>query len=539
MKTPTTMSTLTFILFVIFACSWEAFAHKHEDFLECLSHGFENSNNSISNVVYTPKNSSYSSILRFSTRNLRFISESTPKPLVIITPTHELQVLPVIRCAKENDVQIRTRSGGHDYEGLSYVSQVRFVVLDLINLDEISVDAEQKVAWVGSGANIGSLYYRIAEKSPTLGFPAGLCPTIGTGGHFSGGGEGTLMRKYGLSADNVIDARIMDVNGRILDRKSMGEDLFWAIRGGGGASFGVILAWKVQLVDVPERVTVFTIQKTLEQNATQLVHRWQYIAHKFDKNLFLRIILDRVPYNNSQDGRNITISAKFNSLFLGGVDQLVPLMQESFPELGLVREDCTEMSWIQSVLYFEGAPINTPEMLLNKTKTNIRYFRGKSDYVQTPIPEYGLEGIWDFFYEAGAEQGALVLNPYGGRMAEISESTIPFPHRVGNLYNIQHLVFWREENVQRSDMYASWIRRVYDYMTPYVSSSPRAAHINYRDLDIGVNNNEGKISYADASIWGIKYFKNNFDRLVQVKTKVDPGNFFRYEQSIPTLHKGN
>ncbi|KAL0398209.1 UNVERIFIED_CONTAM: Berberine bridge enzyme-like 18 [Sesamum radiatum] len=505
MKTPS-ISTLFFVLFVIFSCSSAASADDHDDFLECLSEEFHNYT-SISRVVYTPTNSSYPSILRFSIQNLRFTSESTPKPLVIITPEHESHIPPVIYCAKENDMQIRTRSGGHDYEGLSYVSEVPFVIIDLINLSQ---DCGEK---------------------PNTRVSAGVCPTVGVGGHFSGGGYGTLLRKYGLAADNVIDARIIDVNGRIFDRKSMGEDLFWAIRGGGGASFGVILAWKVQLVDVPERVTVFTIHKTLEQNATQLIHQWQYIAHRFDPNLFIRILIRRV--NSSHDGRNMTIRASFNSIFLGGIDRLLPLMQESFSELGLVREDCIEMSWIQSILYFAGFPIESREVLLNRTQPNVRYFKAKSDYVQKPIPKYGLEGIWRLFYEPEAKEAEVILSPYGGRMDEISESAIPFPHRVGNLYKIQHLVYWEEEEAQNSDRYISWIRRLYSYMAPYVSRFPRAAYINYRDLDIGVNNNEGKISYARANVWGIKYFKNNFDRLVRVKTAVDPENFFRNEQSIP------
>ncbi|KAK4440265.1 Berberine bridge enzyme-like 18 [Sesamum alatum] len=532
MKTPS-ISTLLFILFVTFSCSCAA---SVDDFLECLKGGFDNYT-SVSDLIYTPINSSYSSVLRFSIQNLRFASESTPKPLVIITPEQESHIPPVIYCAKENDMQIRTRSGGHDYEGLSYVSDVPFVVIDLINLTEVTVDAEQKTAWIEAGATLGTLYYRIAEKSPTLGFPGGACPTVGAGGHISGGGYGSMLRKFGMAADHVIDARIVDVNGKILDRESMGEDLFWAIRGGGGASFGVILAWKVQLVDVPKKVTVFTIQKTLEQNATQLIHRWQYIAHGVDPDLFIMIFVRRV--NSTQDGRNMTIRASFSSIFLGGTDRLLPLMQENFPELGLVREDCEEMSWIQSVLYFAGFPIESREVLLNRTQPNVRYFKAKVDYVQRPIPQYGLEGIWRLIYEPEAEEAEVIMTPYGGRMYEVSESAIPFPHRAGNLYKILYLVYWEEEEDQNSNRYISWIRRLYSYMAPYVSRFPRLAYINYRDLDIGVNDNNRKISYAQARVWGIKYFKNNFDRLIRVKTAVDPENFFRNEQSIPPAGMGH
>ncbi|KAL8525146.1 hypothetical protein ACS0TY_014677 [Phlomoides rotata] len=521
MKAPC-ISSLIFILLLIFSSTLGGWADKNNDFLECLY-----SNSSISNVVYSPTNSSYSSVLQSTLWNQRFSSDSTPKPQFIITPEHESQIPPIIHCSKQNDLQIRTRSGGHDFEGLSYVSQVPFVIIDLIKLTEITVDAEAKTAWVEAGATIGSLYYMIAQKSPTLGFPAGVCSTVGVGGHFSGGGYGLLLRKYGLAADHVIDARIIDVNGRILDRKSMGEDLFWAIRGGGGASFGVITAWKVQLVDVPEKVTVFSIQRTSQQNATQLVHRWQYVAPKIDRDLVILLLITR----------NETITANFLSLFLGGIDRLLPLMQESFPELQLVREDCVEVTWIQSMLLFNEFPIDSPQRLLNRSVSLKINFKVKSDYVQKPIPRSGLEGLWRLYDEPEGDVSAVVMVPYGGRMAEISESAIPFPHRAGKLYMLATLVNWRQDHkAQNSDRYISWARRVYSYLTPYVSKSPREAYMNYRDLDVGVNNNEGETSYAQASIWGLKYLKNNFHRLALVKTVVDPENFFRHEQSIPPLH---
>ncbi|XP_038690221.1 berberine bridge enzyme-like 18 [Tripterygium wilfordii] len=529
MNSLSSLNTVPFLLVLLFTVSPAIFAHEHEDFLQCLSLNSEDSA-SISKVIYTPINSSYSSILNFSIQSRRFSTPTTPKPLVIVTPLIVSHIQTTVICSQEHGMQIRIRSGGHDYEGLSYVSDVPFVIVDLINIRSIAVDEGTRTAWLEAGATIGELHYRIAEKSRILGFPAGVCPTVGSGGQFSGGGYGLLLRKYGLAADNVIDAHLIDVKGRLLDRKSMGEDLFWAIRGGGGGSFGVVVAWKVKLVEVPPTVTVFTVSRTLEQNATQLVHKWQSVAPKLDEDLFIRVILARV--NSSQEGR-MTIQASFNSLFLGNTDRLLQLMQDRFPELNLTRQDCVEMSWIESILYFNGFPIESLDILLNRTQPEVRFFKAKSDYVKEPIPESALQGLWERFYEEEAADAQLILIPYGGIMNEIAESSIPFPHRAGNLYKIQHSVYWEEEDNAASQKYISWIRNLYSYLAPYVSKHPRAAYINYRDLDIGTNNKGNNTSYKQGKIWGVKYFKNNFDRLVHIKTTVDPANFFRNEQSIP------
>ncbi|KAH7838321.1 hypothetical protein Vadar_024962 [Vaccinium darrowii] len=498
------------------------------NFLQCF-HSKTNISisNSTSNVIFDRNGTSYASVLQSSAQNLRFVTPSTPKPILIIRPLHESHIQAAVVCAKESNINIRIRSGGHDYEGLSYVSNVPFIIVDLSNLRSITVDIENGTAWVESGGTLGELYHTIAEKSKVYAFPAGSCSTIGIGGHLGGGGLGTIFRKYGLAADNVIDAKIVDANGRIFDRKSMGEDLFWAIRGGGGASFGIIFAWKIKLVPVPSIVTVFSIEKTLEKGATELLQKWQLIADKLSQNLFLHAVMDGV--DSGGENSNKTIAVSFAALFLGGSEELLTLMDESFPELGVERKDCTEMSWIQSVLYFAGfSTEGSYDVLLNRTNPNKSSFKAKSDFVKEPISEKGLEGLWKILLEE--QSGYMIWTPYGGRMSEISENEIPFPHRSGNLYEIQYMVTWEAEG--ETDAHVDWIRRLHDYMTPFVSKNPRSAYLNYRDLDLGINRNENE-SYGDASVWGLKYFNSNFKRLAQIKAQVDPSNFFWYEQSIP------
>ncbi|KAI3912419.1 hypothetical protein MKW92_045663 [Papaver armeniacum] len=476
--------------------------------------------------IHTPQTSSYSSLLYSpSIQNLRLVA-SSQKPTIIVTPKNDLEIRKALLCSKQNGLQIRVRSGGHDYEALSSTSNFPFIIIDLVNYRSISIDLDTRTAWVQAGATIGELSYRINEKSKTLAFPAGTCTTLGVGGHFSGGGIGTLVRKYGMSADNILDATILDVNGNILNRASMGENLFWAIRGGSGASFGIILSWKIKLVPVPQIVTVFSPSRVLEQDATKLLMKWQQIAHKLPEDLFVRIIIQLGTWNGKK-----TVNVVFNSLYLGRAQDLLKIMQRRFPELGLTANDCKEMSWIESVVnfgFYQQIPI---EILLNRTHPDTLPFKAKSDYVQKPIPQIGFEGLWKRVLEEEMYMVYIILEPFGGYMNKIPETAIPFPHRKGNLYEIQYIVKWNQG--EASQKHIDWMRDLYSYMTPYVSCSPRAAYVNYRDLDLGKNDDLPNVNYSKATQWGTKYFKRNFKRLAMVKKEVDPQNYFNDEQSIP------
>ncbi|KAH0901739.1 hypothetical protein HID58_041242, partial [Brassica napus] len=171
-------------------------------------------NQSNHTVIHTPNDSSFSSVLSLTIQNPRFSSPGTPKPVLILTPVQPSHVQSAVKCARRFGIHIRTRSGGHDYEGLSYATHKPFVILDLTNLWSITVAVDNRSVWVQTGATIGELYYELGKMNKTLAFPAGVCPTVGVGGHFSGGGYDTLLRKHGLAADHVIDARVVDARVR-------------------------------------------------------------------------------------------------------------------------------------------------------------------------------------------------------------------------------------------------------------------------------------------------------------------------------------
>ncbi|CAI0545653.1 unnamed protein product [Linum tenue] len=314
---------------------------------------------------------------------------------------------------------------------MSYISSAPsqpFLLIDLINLRNVTVDVPTKSAWVQAGAVLGELYHSIASASGTLAFPAGICPSYGM-----------LLRKYGMAADNVLDARLVDAEGRILDRAGMGEDVFWAIRGGGGNTYGVVVSWKVKLVPVPRRVTGFKVSKTSEGSLTKVIQRYQHFAK----------------------------------------------------------------------------------------------LKAKSDYVQRPLPVRALQGIWRSFDQVEAGPPLVQMVPHGGRMSRISNSSIPYPHRSGNIYKIQYFASWFGEDKKVEKRHLHWINGLYRFMTPYVSNNPRGAYPNSRDLDLGVNDPVGRTSYKQARVWGEQYFKHNFERLARVKAAIDPSNFFRNEQSVP------
>ncbi|KAG9449111.1 hypothetical protein H6P81_009076 [Aristolochia fimbriata] len=522
--------SVTFFVF----CELGACSTTEDDLTSCLTtagvHNFT-----------TIDDPTYGSLVSLSIKNLRFTtppSVITQEPFVVILPEDTPQLASSIRCARAASYTIVLRSGGHSYEGFSSVSETSpFVVLDLMNLDRVAVDLETETAWVQGGATLGELYHAIGSSSKRYAFPAGMCPTVGVGGHFSGGGYGTLARKFGLSADNIVDAELVDGEGRVLDRNTMGEDVFWAIRGGGGGNWAAVADWKIKLLEIPETVTAFQVARTgSPAEMAKLWHKWQLFAAEVEDESFLMI---QIASKNETHGPGVIV-LNFVGVFLGPRESAFSSMASAFPELNVGSDDLKEMTWLESVTF---TSVSDRVLQVSDLKNRFLYEKAfskiKSDFVREPMTEDGIRGALEIIAEQ--PKAVLALNPYGGAMRRIVSDAIAFPHRAGNLYSIDYIVQWQEEGDTESDLCVRWLRRIYEYMTPYVSNEPRASYVNDVDLDLGtidwnkLQGTSGVEATEIARAWAEKYFLGNYDRLVRAKTVIDPRNVFRHPQSIPPI----
>ena len=188
------------------------------------------------------------------------------RPAVILRPVRAQDVSAAIAFAREHDLEISVRGGAHAASGIAAVDDG--LMIDLSSMQEITVDPVARTALVGGGATLADR--DIATQKHGLATPGGIVGHTGVGGLTLGGGMGWLTRKHGLSLDNVLSAEVVVADGRILRAsKDDNQDLFWAIRGGGG-NFGVVTQFEFQLHPVGPMVDFGMFFWPLERGADML-----------------------------------------------------------------------------------------------------------------------------------------------------------------------------------------------------------------------------------------------------------------------------
>src|SRR5437899_3822116 len=164
--------------------------------------------------------------------------DNAVQPAAIARCASSDDVAACVRFAADNAVPFAVRSGGHSYTGTSTSTGL---VIDVRPMSQVAVSTTDGQARVGAGAQLVDVYSRLANRG--VGLAAGSCPSVGIAGLTLGGGVGVLVRAWGLTSDQLVAAEAVTADGavRMVDAKHE-QDLLWALRGGGGGTFGVITA---------------------------------------------------------------------------------------------------------------------------------------------------------------------------------------------------------------------------------------------------------------------------------------------------------
>ncbi|TMD46107.1 MAG: FAD-binding oxidoreductase [Chloroflexi bacterium] len=402
----------------------------------------------------------------------------------------------VAYCASPADVQmclafvsrfglpLAPRGGGHSYAGYSTTTGL---VVDVTRMSKVIVDAGAGIATVGAGARLIDVYAALAQYGMVL--PAGSCPTVGIAGLTMGGGIGVLDRKFGLTCDNLLAAQVVTADGRVLNCDTTHEpDLFWALRGGGGGNFGVVTSFTFQAHPV-STLSIFTLNWPWS-SAADMVDAWQNWAPQAPDELWSNCLLLGTGDKSSSP------TARVNGVYVGPVASLNSLLQQLTSRMSVAPYSrfVSEESILDTMLIEAGC--------------------------------YGNQGIDTLLNGINRRQaspllfgGGILLDASGGAINRVAANATAFAHRDA-LFSAQYLAPWNDSasNAIVSANFA-WLADTWQAMRPYASG---AAYQNYIDPNL--------------ANWQSAYYGANLSRLQSVKSMYDPGNLFRFAQSIPTTH---
>jgi FAD/FMN-containing dehydrogenase len=415
-------------------------------------------------------------------------------PTAVARPVDAEDVRSAIRYTVARGIAVRARSGGHSYGGYSTLSNG--VVLDLRNLNSVSVDKRDGTATVGAGAQLIDISAGLARAGATL--PAGSCPSVGVSGVTLGGGFGLAARRFGLTADNLIAAEIVTADGElrtVTQRSDPG--LLWALKGGGGGNFGVVTQFKFNVHPLPASAAYFNVTWPWS-SADEAIAAWQAWAPRMTDNA------TSILHVNS--GSPPSINA--NGQFLGPAGALPGLLGSLLAVPGASLASRLDMPYLPLQLLLAGctghslAACHTVGTSPGGTLPR-NTFNAKSDYVGKPLPAGGRAAMIAAAEAPGS--GALLCDSYGGAINRIAPTASAFVHRQ-ELFCIQYY---------GNGSTAAWIDQAWTKMRPYVSGQ---AYQNY--IDPSLKN------------WQRAYYAQNLQRLESIRKQIDPQHYFNFPQAI-------
>lgn len=397
-----------------------------------------------------------------------------------------------IAYARKNHLTIRVRSGGHNYKAFSVGNGS--LVIDVSNLNTIEINFQCSTVKVQGGVNNAQLYNAVAGKG--YAFPGGSCPTVGVSGYTLGGGWGYSARYYGLGCDSLLEAKVMNYEGKVITANcSKHKDLFWALRGAGGNNFGVVISMTYQLPKPVDRITYFTYQIANPSRDTQISYflAWQdWIA-----TVTNRINVVSSIANTKNNG--ITI---YGSGFLYGTQEELQQLLKPFSSLAGFTSSSYYISFLQAV----------NNVAANYTRYNYFYEGGRFTSQSYSADTWGtlVDRINDTRPE-GSTFTALKVFGLGGKVKEVNSNETAFYYRNSNyIMSVETDFLDNSYDTQNRD----WIMKQYSHIYPLTDGS----YINF--------------PFCPLPNYLTDYYGNNASALCDIAKKYDPMNLFCFPQGV-------
>ena len=429
--------------------------------------------------LFTPETSGYDAACRLWNASV------TKRPALIARCSGLADIIAAVDFARENGLLTAVRGGGHNVGGRALCDDG--IVIDLSRMRAVHVDPAQRTVRVQGGATLGDLDRETHAFG--LAVPCGIVPKTGIGGLTLGGGVGWLVRKYGMTIDNLLSCQIVTADGKVLTASlSENEDLFWALRGGGG-NFGVVASFEFQAH--PVQTVLGGLLLYPRAAAVDVIRHFRgYMASAPDELTAYTALL------HGPDGAPLVgVIPCYCGEIVEGQRILEPLRTFGNPVVDTIQE----------------LPFPAMQALLAPSFPDGNHNYWKST-LQRELSDDAIDVIVEHANRMQSPLSAVVLEYYAGAAGRVASDATAFPHRALP-WGIYFMAQWTEpaETVTHRD----WARAGEEGLVPFSSNAHLLSALDVEPEDV--------IRTA---------FGANLARLTAVKTKYDATNFFRVNYNI-------
>jgi FAD/FMN-containing dehydrogenase len=413
------------------------------------------------------------------------------RPAVIVRPADAQEVAQVVALARDQGLELAVRGGGHSLAGHSLSDGG--IVLDLSELTALDIDPEGRTAWAGGGLTAGAYTARVGEHGLATGF--GDTGSVGIGGITLGGGVGFLVRRYGLTIDNLLAAELVTADGRILQvDEDQHPDLFWAIRGGGG-NFGVATRFQFRLHELPGIVGGLLLLPATAEVVAGFIAAAEAAPEELST---IAAVMPAPPMPFVPADRHGQLIVMAMLCYAGDAEA----GERALAPFRALADPITDM--LQPMPYSGMFPPEQEEF--HPTAVSHTMF---VDTVDRGVADTILEQL----QASDAPIRVAQLRVLGGAMARVPDEATAFAHRHRRI--MVNLAAFYDGPADRARRQA-WV----DDFAAALNQGDDSAYVNFVA-------DEGPQRVRQA------YPGPTWDRLVEVKRRYDPHNLFRRNQNIP------